>query len=71
MNEVTRVRVSFYKPTGWEDTWFVRTDDLGLAVRAVLRHLEQQVPGGLKHLNYAFADWVGKIPAGANSMDVP
>lgn len=71
MSDVTRVRVSFYKPAGWEETWFVRTDDRGLAVRAVLQHLDKQVQGDAKHLNYAFADRVGKIPVGANILDVP
>lgn len=45
---VSRVRISFFKPTGFEDTHYVATDDRGLAAQTVLARYGKE----LRSLNY-------------------
>jgi len=33
---ITEVEIAFFKPTGWSSTFYVETDDRGLAVNTVL-----------------------------------
>lgn len=36
MPAITKVEISFFKPTGFADTYWVRTEDRGLAARTVM-----------------------------------
>lgn len=45
---MTRVRISFFKPTGFEDEWFVDTDDRGAALLRVVEEYDAE----LSCLNY-------------------
>ena len=66
MAACTRVRVSFFKPAGYEDTFYVATQDRGAAVRAVLdRAREAEMP----FLNYVGASACA-APEGADLIEV-
>lgn len=55
MKCITRVRIDFFKPTGFADTWLVETEDRGQSIRAVLAQYPQDMN---KYINFIVADFV-------------
>ncbi|MBB5278682.1 hypothetical protein HNR26_004784 [Rhizobium rosettiformans] len=43
-NQLTEVEVSFFKPTGFSDRWYVETKDRGLAAATVLSRYPMEGP---------------------------
>jgi hypothetical protein len=59
----TRVAVSIYRPEGFEDTFFVTTEDRGKAVKLVL---ESFTPEQLQFVNYVTARSCEPVPLTGN-----
>jgi len=66
---ITKVQISFFKPTGVEDTYYVTTDDRGAAALAVLRLYDRE----LIWLNYVMTSHfdIRRLPANAVVMNYP
>ncbi len=54
---ISEVKVCLYKPTGFEDTWFVDTQNRGEAVKKVMG---QYIDGELDYLNYISVNLHGR-----------
>ena len=63
MGPITRVEISFFKPTGYVDTHFVDTENRGLAAKTVMAMYGAE----LKCLNYISAE-LSSLPNGAKCI---
>lgn len=65
---VTHIEISFFKPTGYADSYWVDTEDRGLAIRTVMARYDQI---HLSAINYIHANRVGSNRAGARPLLEP
>jgi hypothetical protein len=64
MTGVTEVKISFFKPTGYEDTYHVATTDRGAAAKKVMERCEFELP----RLNYILTRIVDERYVPENSI---
>ena len=55
-NALTEVEISFFKPTGFSDRWYVETVDRGLAAATVLAQYNEMHTGALNYITAKIAD---------------